>query len=70
MAWMLLWRAVVAAKALTENKNNNTEFYEGQVKTAEFFIQTMLPVTLGKMTAIESSNNAANEIPDGGFGGL
>jgi hypothetical protein len=45
-------------------------FYEGQIKTAEFFIKTELPVTVGKMTAIKSGCNAAIEISDDGFGGL
>ena len=70
MAWMLLWRATTASKALIEDTNKSSKaFYEGQLKTAEFFINNTLPVTLGKMTAIENSNNAVMEISEGGFGG-
>ena len=70
MAWMLLWRAVVGMQKLDGAKKKDAAFYEGQVKTAEFFINTELPVTMGKMNAIESSCAAALEIPDEGFGGI
>ncbi|UCG07963.1 MAG: acyl-CoA dehydrogenase, partial [Desulfobacterales bacterium] len=70
MAWMLLWRAVVAVEKLDGAKKKDAAFYEGQIKTAEFFINTELPVTLGKMNAIEASCAAALEIPDEGFGGI
>jgi alkylation response protein AidB-like acyl-CoA dehydrogenase len=83
MAWMLLWRAAVAAPKLDEltggaegeerigkiEKNKNAAFYEGQVKTAEYFIMSMLPVTLGKMDAIQATNSATVEIPEVSFGG-
>jgi len=71
MAWMLLWRAVVASQKLTAGpKKKDIDFYEGQIKSAEFFIKTELPVTLGKMDAIQSGCAAAIEIDDAGFGGL
>ena len=70
MAWMLLWRAVVAAQKLNGAKKKDAAFYEGQIKTAEFFIKTELPVTMGKMNAIEGSCPAALEISDEGFGGI
>ena len=70
MAWMLLWRAATAAETLAGGSGQkDREFYEGQVKTAEFFIETELPVTLGKMDAIAGSCPAALEISDAGFGG-
>jgi hypothetical protein len=64
MAWMLLWRAVVATHKLDGAKKKDAAYYEGQRKTAEFFIKTELPLTMGKMNAIESSCAAALEIPD------
>ena len=71
MAWMLLWRAVVASEKLAARpKKKDVAFYEGQIKTAEFFINTELPVTLGKMNAIESGSPAAISITDEGFGGI
>jgi len=80
MAWMLLWRATIAAPKRDEligagdrleviNKNKNVAFYEGQVRSAEYFIQAVLPVTLGKMTSIEAGSRAMVEIPEAAFGG-
>ncbi len=83
MAWMLLWRASVAAPKLAKivggaegdaraekvAKNKNAAFYEGQVKSAEYFIQTILPITLGKMTSIEANSKAVIDIPEVSFGG-
>ncbi len=68
LAWMLLWRATLAAPKL-KKKNKDTAFYEGQLKSAQFFINSVLPVTMGKMTAILVSNGAAIEISDASFGG-
>ncbi len=71
MAWMLLWRAVVAKEKLAATpKRKDIAFYEGQIKTAEFFIHTELALALGKMDAIQSGCAAALEISDEGFGGL
>ena len=71
MAWMLLWRATTASQKLAAGaKKKDIDFYEGQIKTAEFYINTELPVTLGRMNAIEDGSPAAMEISDGGFGGL
>ncbi len=71
MAWMLLWRAVVASEKLAAKpKKKDIAFYEGQIKTAEFFINTELPLTSGKMEAIKGGCAAAIEISDEGFGGL
>ena len=71
MGWMLLWRATVASTKLTNGaKKKDTAFYQGQVKTAEFYIKTILPEVLGKMNAIEAGCPAAIDIEDEGFGGL
>ena len=70
MAWMLLWRAFVSAEKLADGaKNKDEAFYQGQIKTAEFFIFTFLPATLGKMDAIMDANGAAIEISELGLGG-
>jgi alkylation response protein AidB-like acyl-CoA dehydrogenase len=69
MGWMLLWRARVAAQALGTAKEKDLPFYEGQIKSAEFFTQSLLPVTLGKMDAILSGTSVAVEIPEDAFGG-
>ncbi len=71
MAWMLLWRALTAATQLSGNpKKKDHAFYGGQINTAEFFILTELPATMGKMNAITDGCAAAIQIPDEGFGGL
>lgn len=67
VAWMLLWRAATAAKLLEGAKGKKLAFYKGQIKAAEFFIRTVLPVTRGKMAAIEGGCAAAIEIDDTGF---
>ncbi|MBI5590943.1 MAG: acyl-CoA dehydrogenase [Deltaproteobacteria bacterium] len=70
MAWMLLWRAQLAASALNKGASKkDAAFYEGQMKSAEFFINSVLPITLGKMNAIFRTNGAAVDIPDAAFGG-
>jgi hypothetical protein len=71
MAWMLLWRALTAATQLSSStKKKDNAFYEGQIKTAEFFIRTELAATMGKMNAIADGCAAAIQIPDEGFGGI
>jgi hypothetical protein len=70
MAWMLLWRAVLARQKLDAGaRKKDVDFYEGQLKTADFFIQTILPATLGRMDGILKSNNSAIEMSDAAFGG-
>ena len=70
MAWMLLWRASIAASKINKAKKKDVTFYDGQIKTAEFFIDTVLPVTMGKMDAVLESSPAAIEISAASFGGL
>jgi hypothetical protein len=82
MAWMLLWRAAIAATQMEKlagslgaearskavEKNKNAAFYEGQIRSAEYFIYSILPVTWGKMKAITTTNSAAVDIPEAAFG--
>jgi alkylation response protein AidB-like acyl-CoA dehydrogenase len=71
MAWMLLWRALTAAAQLSgDPRKKDLAFYEGQIKTAEFFINTELQITMGKMNAIADGCPAAIQISDEGFGGI
>ena len=70
MGWMLMWRAAVAAQRLAAGaRKKDRAFYAGQLKTAEFYIHSLLPVTLGKMDAILGANAAAIEIEEAAFGG-
>ena len=70
MAWMLLWRASLAQQQLAAGpKKKDIDFYQGQIKSAEFFIHTLLPTTLGKMKGIVKGNGSAVEISEAAFGG-
>ena len=69
IGWMLVWRARIAAEAIAEGRNlKDTAFYEGQIRSAEFHSQVMLPVTLGKMEAILAGSGVAVDICDEMFG--
>ena len=69
-AWMLLWRGVVAATKLEKGaKKKDQVFYEGQMKSLQYFTQAVLPVTMGKMDAIMTTSDAAVEISEDAFGG-
>jgi alkylation response protein AidB-like acyl-CoA dehydrogenase len=83
MGWMHLWRATVAASRLETltlqagrddlqeliGKNKEAAFYDGQLKAASYFIETVLPVTSGRMNAIAGGNKAAVEIDERSYGG-
>ena len=68
MAWMLLWRAGVAAPKIGIKKKD-TAFYQGQVQTARFFINTILPISRGRLEAIRKGDAVAAEMEDAAFGG-
>ena len=71
MGWMNLWRATTATQKLAESpKKKDLPFYEGQVKTAEFFIRTIAPTSMGRMDTILDMSSAAIDISDEAFGGL
>ena len=70
LAWMLLWRGVIAAAKLeTGGKKKDKVFYEGQLKSVQYFTQAVLPITMGKMDAIMTTSGAAVEISEDAFGG-
>ena len=81
-AWMHLWRALVAAPKLAKKvgslergavaakaaKNKDAAFYAGQVESAKFFINTLLPSAYGKMDAILEGDTSVEDILDVSFG--
>jgi alkylation response protein AidB-like acyl-CoA dehydrogenase len=70
MAWMLLWRACIAVKGLNKKVSQKDQaFYEGQILSAQFYIRVLLPVTMGKMSAILNSDDAMVKIRQETFGG-
>jgi alkylation response protein AidB-like acyl-CoA dehydrogenase len=70
VAWMHLWRASVATDEINKGaKKKDRDFYEGQLKSAEYFIRAILPITKGRMKAILENCGAAIEISEDSFGG-
>ena len=70
MAWMLLWRASVAGQALESGcRKKDCDYYDGIIKTAEFYVHSILPETQGRMKTILDFNGAALTVPDACFGG-
>ena len=69
-AWMLLWRGVTASAALgrTGIKAKDQLFYQGQIQTAQYFIQSILPITNGRMDAIKANSAAVVEMDEASFG--
>lgn len=69
LGWMHLWRALKAANALDNNpKQKDRVFYEGIITTARFYIETILPVTAGRMAAVQALSDAALMVEDAAFG--
>ncbi|MFO7751665.1 MAG: acyl-CoA dehydrogenase [Desulfobacteraceae bacterium] len=82
VAWMLLWRASVALPKLLKKtgtlempevmekaaKNKDAAFYAGQWKTADFFINKILPGTMGKMDAVLNGDTSVEDLPETSFG--
>jgi alkylation response protein AidB-like acyl-CoA dehydrogenase len=83
MAWMHLWRATVAVPKLEKlagsldpaartskaAESKEAVFYEGVLQSAKYYINTVLPATLGKMNAIKNCDASTIEIPEAAFGG-
>jgi alkylation response protein AidB-like acyl-CoA dehydrogenase len=68
MAWQLLWRATIAAEKLESGaKKKDVPFYEGILKSVDFFTGSVLPVTFGKMKSILNTNTAAVDISADAF---
>ena len=83
VAWMLLWRAMVASPKLAGifgdadeakkrdmvEKNKEAAFYSGQIHTARYFINSVIPATVGKMNAINKLDSAVVDMSETAFGG-
>jgi len=67
MAWMLLWRAVLAVNKLETAKKKDISFYEGIIKSLQFFVETQLPITLGRFNALMNTSSVAVDIEDAMF---
>jgi alkylation response protein AidB-like acyl-CoA dehydrogenase len=83
VAWMLLWRAMVASPKLAGifgdadetkkkemvEKNKEAAFYSGQIHTAQYFIRSVIPTAVGRMNAISRLDSAVVDMSDAAFGG-
>ena len=82
LGWMHLWRASVAAPKLAKilgdaddkkkkeklEKNKEAAFYHGQVQTARYFINSILPLAAGRMDAITILEAAPIAMSNASFG--
>jgi hypothetical protein len=64
VAWMLLWRATIAAQKLEKAKKKDQPFYQGVIKSLQFFTETELPVTMGRFAALMNTSSAAVDIEE------
>ncbi len=67
MAWMLLWRAVVASEKLEKAKKKDKPFYAGMLKSLDFYVESQLPITLGRFAALMNTSSVAVDIEDNMF---
>lgn len=67
MAWLLLWRATLASRKLEKAKKKDKPFYQGIVKSLQFYVETQLPITHGRFNALMNTSPAAVEIEDNMF---
>jgi hypothetical protein len=78
LAWMHVWRATIAAGQLEKivgrldpaeriqhvALNKKVAFYEGVLQTATFFMNVVIPITIGKMNGINSGDTAIIDMPE------
>ena len=68
MAWMLVWRAGIAAEKLVNRpKKKDIPFYEGILASSRYFTASVLPVTRGRMETIMAGDTAAMDIDEAAF---
>lgn len=72
MGWMHLWRACAAEDKLKNGskppKGKEKAYYTGVLTCARFYIETVLPVTAGRMASIRGLSNAALQMEDKAYG--
>ncbi|SHJ20640.1 hypothetical protein SAMN02745216_01205 [Desulfatibacillum alkenivorans DSM 16219] len=69
MGWMHLWRATIATNKVEKAKSKDKPFYEGLIKTANFYINSFLPITEGKRNSIKAMESAAVDMTEDAFAG-
>ncbi|MDY0162728.1 acyl-CoA dehydrogenase [Desulfobotulus sp.] len=69
MAWAWAERAAVAKAAVEGAKKKDKPFYDGQIATAKYFYEQLLPTAMGKMDAVKNLTAAVMEFPEEAFVG-
>jgi len=67
MAWMHLWRATLATQKLETAKKKDQAFYQGIIKTFQFYVETQVPITHGRITALMNTSSTAVEMENSMF---
>ncbi|PID77907.1 MAG: acyl-CoA dehydrogenase [Deltaproteobacteria bacterium] len=67
MAWALAEKAAVAQEKLEKAKKKDLPFYEGQVITARFFYEVLLPTAMGRMDAVKNTSGTVMAMPEAAF---
>ncbi len=69
LGWMHLWRAICASDCLGRvKKEKDRVFYRGIITSARFYLETVLPITHGRMMSVQGLSSAALDMEDLSFG--
>ncbi len=64
LAWLHLMRANAASTVLGNGvKEKDRPFYQGRITTAEYFVESQLPVALGKMESVKKTTASIMAMP-------
>ncbi len=67
-AWLLLWQAEVALRALGgEVSEKDRDFYEGKVAAAQFFARTVLPRVTAERQVADAVDLSLMDLPESAF---
>ena len=58
---------MTAAQKLEKAKKKDKPFYEGIIKSLDFYVETVLPITLGRFAALMNTCSVAVDIEDNMF---
>ncbi|MCP4718997.1 MAG: acyl-CoA dehydrogenase, partial [Desulfobacteraceae bacterium] len=69
LGWMHLWRAMTASHCFDiATKEKDKSFYQGIITSAIFYIETVLPITHGRMMSVQGLSSAALDMEEQAFG--
>ncbi len=68
MGWMHLWRALAATTALEKKtRKKDRLLYEGIITCARFYMETVLPMAVGRMASVRALSDAALTMDESSF---